>query len=1354
MATSEFRIKYKDEPARTQTPRMDAAKSIVAPWRSGFKEDVWIDDLIQYALPSSSRTYEDDPSYDWREDKDVAAFGSIYSSMFEFVKNKQQALDIKEEIETELSNAQSPGYTLFRILGIATDPLIWTGPKIIKGFYGMDKLNRLQKAGAVGTTFTGLETIQEGLRQAGSITRPAELSYMTIAGVGAISTVIGGFASKSIRHKNLANNPKLVKKIAEHHDSQMSKMESKLDPASRFFKVNEKSNLRPVQVPKDIEKTLKDYDVSLNDIRFKGADKGTYAQFNPKTLEITWDSKAIKQAWKDNKIQNRTIPGIKGKKVKNLFRSWQEFAQFVIRHEVVHARFPRLPKESKIAHEVRTNTQALKEWNEQTPIAWTFNPEGKTQAIKNEMHKMINWWQANAKEGIIHYEGNVLDPYRIKIYGEPTLQRLKKYIKRNPYTDISKELQLSKTGIGIELLPDALNKRFYNSLSVNARLASQILDQPGFLEMGKQGKTLGLSGERWTAKWKGSAIYNYSQQEEFYRAYKTRMNIERGQSAEKAGYPTWKLMVRRQGIDPTTKKELSMSEFLSRSTLYRNPRMRDADNPAIYNEKKIPEIIKASKHQTPFYKWADDQLHTEGTYVAFATTMIRKIEHAIYRAQKTGGPVAFNSAGKEMSLKRLQGELAHWRDVKKLRETKRFNASTYFPLVKNQGLIKTEKKEFISLIQRPTKERPEGLTPAQALKEYEKIQKINYFKPMDGDAVGWASSLHRRDSAIDWLDPKLSKYLITDPKRLQLYYAKSMGADFWLANFNRQFASKRQVALHGSKGRLSKEQLKEHHTDNSLRDLLQLVNDDYVNAIKQLGGRLSANPYNYQFKIEPLLRSPVVAKSASMKSQIKFTKPKDPNLFWGKPKQYKGTDMEGVTAGSKEPDLIDVSKNNKNHLQIKEILKERTRVLSDIRAARDLLRGTYGLSDNPTGVKSTIIRSFKSFNTLTMLQGFQSAYPDLGRIAYFNGLRNSFGGQLQQLTEDLVEWKKMAKVSRKNAMIWEEAVDWFVATRARAQADLNEFTSFAHKSERVLDTVSTLNFAFVNAMSTWNTIMKEIAGMSWQTTVIPVLKQWGKTGEISQLWRRRFARAGLATEGEASKVTMDIVRELNKAEGVMKGKILRIANTDNWTNKKAIDAFNGAMSHDIPIQIVTPGKGDVALWTNKEYGGLIAQFKKFTQAATNRVLMAGLQEGPQQFALQMAYMIPLGMFVDYMRTEHAFGHDWSKKPFLSKLYDGIERSALLGYFTDIDRTMMAWSNNQIGVKALLGVAPQYGTSLQRKLGAVPTLGAAATFGKVFTDTVTGEYDWHTARNVRRLLPFQNVFWLDSIFDKLEKGLRP
>ena len=1343
MATTEPRITYRNEPARTQTPRLDAAKEIVAPISQGFKDWTPIDDIIRYSYGLGIKNYENDISYNWREDPELEEYGKTYPDLFDNVRNRQQALDLRDEINKELDNQNSTGYLLGSIMGIIADPLLFGMGPLTKGITAAKGLGTWKKRLAVTGSFTGIESIQEGLRQSGSYTRPAELSYLTIAGTGVISSVIGGFAVRTPRHANLYKNKKLVDSIAENHHKDMIVVEKKTDPASRFFRIDENSNLRPIKIPKDVEKTLKKYDTFLVE-----KDLGKhYAKYNPKTGEVFWNPSQIKDAWYNKQIQNQTIDG---KKVGKLFRNWQEFAQYTIRHEVVHARFPRKSGESTKAWEQRVNKIAYDEWKNSTPVYMTFDETNSTPALIAERSKLLNYVEEQSKEGILHYEGILLDKKRWEAMTDPTLKGMKEYTKRNPYLDIARQLQLSPTGVKIELLPDALNKRFYSSISVNARLASQILDQPAYLEMGKLGKTLGLSGERWVAHWKGHAITNYAEQEKLYKAYRTRLKQEaKGKWAGDAEYPEWKVMVRRLGFDPKRGDELTLNEFTSRATLYRLPGNRVGQwDKSIHNGKKVPEIIKASKHQTEFYQWADDQLALEGTYVAFARTVIERLESAIYRAKKTGSKVAFNSSGKEMSLGRLQEELIKWRKIKTLREKFRFDATTYFPLIKNQGVIKTNKSEFIDLVKK------QGLTEAEALKEYEKIQKINYFKPMDGDMVGWASSLHRRESVIDWTKPELSKFLITDPKRLQLYYAKSMGADFWLGNFNRQFASKRQIALHGLKGRLSKEQLKEYHTRNNLQDLLQLINDDYINLIKQLGGRLKANPYNYQFKIQDFARSPVVAKSASLKTQVKFTKPKDPDLFWGRPKQYKGKDMEGVTPGSKEPDLVDVSKNNKNYKQIEKLLKERTRVLSDTRAARDLLRGTYGLSDNPTGVKSTIIRSFKSFNTLTMLQGFQSAFPDVGRIAYFNGVRNSFGGQLQELASDLVEWKKMAKISRKNARIWEEGIDLFIATRARAMADLNEFTSFAHKSERVLDTVSTLNFAFINAMSSWNTVMKEIAGMSWQTTVIPILKEWGSTGTIAPLWRRRFARAGLATEGKGAQTTMDIVKELNKTEGVMEGKVLRIANTDNWTNKKARDAFNGAMSHDIPIQIVTPGKGDVALWTNTEYGGLIAQFKKFTQAATNRVLMAGLQEGPKQFALQMAYMIPLGMFVDYMRTEHAFGHDWSKKPFLSKLYDGIERSALLGYFTDIDRTMMAWSDNQIGVKALLGVAPHYGTSLQRKLGAVPTLGAAATFGKVFTDTVTGEYDWHTARNVRRLLPFQNVFWLDSIFDKLEKGLRP
>ena len=83
-------------------------------------------------------------------------------------------------------------------------------------------------------------------------------------------------------------------------------------------------------------------------------------------------------------------------------------------------------------------------------------------------------------------------------------------------------------------------------------------------------------------------------------------------------------------------------------------------------------------------------------------------------------------------------------------------------------------------------------------------------------------------------------------------------------------------------------------------------------------------------------------------------------------------------------------------------------------------------------------------------------------------------------------------------------------------------------------------------------------------------------------------------------------------------------------------------------------------------------------------------------------------------------------------------------------------DNNIGIRPILGINPPYGTSLQTKLGSVlgPSGTTVGNIFKVFYDTVSGEYDYHTARNVRRLLPFQNIFYLDSMFDEIEKGISP
>jgi hypothetical protein len=307
--------------------------------------------------------------------------------------------------------------------------------------------------------------------------------------------------------------------------------------------------------------------------------------------------------------------------------------------------------------------------------------------------------------------------------------------------------------------------------------------------------------------------------------------------------------------------------------------------------------------------------------------------------------------------------------------------------------------------------------------------------------------------------------------------------------------------------------------------------------------------------------------------------------------------------------------------------------------------------------------------------------------------------------------------------------------------------------EGVLDQMSQFNFAYINMMSTWNRYMKQLAGVYWQSKVIPLLIKYRKGEDIGALWRGRLARSGLPTQGKGSKITKQVAKELEAATGTIDGKYIRTANIDAWKSQEAIDSFTGAMAHDVSIVIVTPGKGDVALWMNTELGGLLSQFKKFSQAATNRVLMAGLQEGKLEFMEQAMYLLALGAFVDYIRTTKGFEQDYSKKSFGAKVYDAIERSALLGYIIDVDKTAMALSNNRIGLEAILGIGPNYPTSLSRKLGITPVGGQLGNLASVFTDIGLGNYDFNTARNVRRLLPFQNVFWLDSIFDDMEKGLR-
>ena len=445
-------------------------------------------------------------------------------------------------------------------------------------------------------------------------------------------------------------------------------------------------------------------------------------------------------------------------------------------------------------------------------------------------------------------------------------------------------------------------------------------------------------------------------------------------------------------------------------------------------------------------------------------------------------------------------------------------------------------------------------------------------------------------------------------------------------------------------------------------------------------------------------------------------------------------------------------KNAKTDKTKKTLIAEKAEFQENILAQRDLVKGTFGLPENPQGKVATGIRIAKQYQTLSMLTGWTAAVPDVGKLVMKFGFERTFGTIFNSFFRDLKGLKKSMKINYRQSQEIGEALDLFGLSRQQILADVPDAFAMHNRLERITKTVSQFNFQYVNAMSMWNANMKSLASMLWQNEAIRILEKWGKTGRIEERWKMRFARAGIDI-----KEYKLILNELNRPLGIMPGtKHIKIPQTESWLNQDVVRKWKEAKSYEIPDIIVTPFKGDVPLFMNYQWGGLLFQFKKFIMSATLKTLISPLQERDKGTMLGMLFLVALGSMTDYFNTEYRFDKDWSKKPLGNKIYDAIDRSAVGGIFVDINNSVERLFDNNIGIRPILGINPPYGTSLQTKLGSVlgPSGTTVGNIFKVFYDTVSGEYDYHTARNVRRLLPFQNIFYLDSMFDEIEKGISP
>ena len=411
--------------------------------------------------------------------------------------------------------------------------------------------------------------------------------------------------------------------------------------------------------------------------------------------------------------------------------------------------------------------------------------------------------------------------------------------------------------------------------------------------------------------------------------------------------------------------------------------------------------------------------------------------------------------------------------------------------------------------------------------------------------------------------------------------------------------------------------------------------------------------------------------------------------------------------------------------------------LRDIRGLRDRLRGTYGASKDPHQLSSRFVRVMKSFNVLTgMGSAMVSSVPDIARIAMVEGFSNAYSrGFATLFNEQAAIIRTMSKPELNKAAI---GVDAALGLRAHAMSDMGDLFGNRYTIERTLNDATGM-FFLMNGLNIWNQVLKEIAGnvtMLRMTESIMAKNGWQS---LTDAQRQKLLKNGI------SRQDYGIMRMNIETHGQKVGNEW-LPNTDAWTDVTQRLRFRNALNQNVERIIITPGAGDRALWTSTEFGSLLTQFKSYGQGAMQRMFTSGLQEKDGAF-WQGAFLI-VGLAAMVNEIKRAQYGLTSNESFDQKLINAVDRSGLLGWFTDVNNGIEKLSDYQLGMRPLLTDQQQYPVHTTAKASAVtgPTSSAILNALSVAGDTITGNVSNQTAQDLRFIFPSGNLFYLDPIYD--------
>ena len=425
-----------------------------------------------------------------------------------------------------------------------------------------------------------------------------------------------------------------------------------------------------------------------------------------------------------------------------------------------------------------------------------------------------------------------------------------------------------------------------------------------------------------------------------------------------------------------------------------------------------------------------------------------------------------------------------------------------------------------------------------------------------------------------------------------------------------------------------------------------------------------------------------------------------------------------------------------NKLEGKDALKvlaQRDKDIKNIAGMRDRMRNVYGYQENNMFVRS--MRAARNLNYLRLLGGVTpSSLPDFARVMMAEGFGKTFATSLKAVTSQ----KKVTAEIREELRLWGIGTDYIANGKSELIADIADYTQGGSSFERGLQTLSA-KYGRYNALDYWTAGMKQLHGMTMQTRVFDSLQKG--------IYPKKLGRLGI-NEADAKAMYEQVKLHGKREDG------LWISGAKNWDDVRLERMYGAAMRKESDRVVIIPGQ-EKPLFMSEPLGQTFLQFKSFILSATQRVLVAGLQK--QDEAQMMGFLGLIGAgTTTYFIKQSISGREISDDPAVWVM-EGIDRSGAIGILGEINNTVEKMSSNNIGLRSLFGIdevnmkqvnrtvtesllGPTFGSLLSTTVAA----NNAITSGDPITDS--------DVRTLRRLLPYQNLFFLRRGFDEIQNNI--